>query len=250
MKLLKVLTLGVTTAIIASTATAKVESKLPIPVVVGAEVGTMGLGVNAGWIVNEHATLKGGFTGLKFSGDRDFEIQDGNKANANVDFKLANPYFGVQVRPMQNGLTVTSGLMAVKKTPLQVTATPKKDASVKVEIEDKDYTLATQESKLDLDLSVKKTAAPYLTVGYHSADNKKLGFFGEIGAVYVKGFEPKARLAGSLKAENGMTFDENSAEFKDLETKLNKELKKEYEDNAKSYDKFYPMIKVGVEYKF
>ncbi|MBS9778443.1 MAG: hypothetical protein KGV50_06735 [Gammaproteobacteria bacterium] len=251
MKGLKLITL----AVVATTATlvnAGVSESLK-PSSVSAEIGTLGYGAKLAWDVNEKTELQVGLNG----GDvTDMIPCDCVKEDSidDVKFKshsdLTNPYIGVQVRPMNNALTVGAGVMHV--------ANDRAHAISKRTVVEKDFVAGdannryTAESGAQIDAKVrfKNKLAPYVTVGVHPKSKKPISVFGEVGAAYVGGIKTDVTVKGKF-AQNGQEFtSQDSDKVAQIESDLRQEFKERVNRKLDNNNDFYPIVKVGVTARF
>ncbi len=251
MKGLKLITLAVV-ATTATLANAGVSDTVK-PSSVSAEIGTLGYGAKLAWDVNDKTELQVGING----GD----VADMVPCNCvkedsigGVKFKshsdLTNPYVGVQVRPMNNALTVSAGVMHV--------ANDRAHAISKRTVAEKDFVAgdannrytAKSGAQIEAKVKSKNTLAPYLTVGVHPKNNKPISVFGEVGAAYFGGIKTDVTVKGKF-AKNGQEFtSKDSDKVAQLENDLRQEFKERVNNKIRGKDKLYPIVKVGVTARF
>ncbi len=254
MKSLKLITLAVvaTTASFANANT----SDFVKPASVSAEIGTLGYGAKVAWDVNDKTELHLGVNGGDVVGmipcdcEKERSIDD---VKFDIDSRFSNPYVGVQVRPMNNALTVGAGVMHVGSDKLNFVSTAtSKDRTFTVGDENKTYTVKG-DAKVEGEVRFTNKLAPYLTVGVHPKKDKKVSMFGEVGAVYVGGVKTDVTTKGDFTVD-GKPVDTNdptfAKEIAQLEGDINQELKERIDHNIDGKDKFYPIVKVGATVRF
>ncbi len=256
MKLFKLSTFAIITAI-ATTANAGVvdNAKEGVkdvfnPAAVGIEVGSLGYGANIAWGVNEYAEVQAGWVGgdlTDLANKSDFDIDDVD-FSAETDF--SNPYVGVQLRPMKNWLTVGTGVMYMGNSSINAVATPEKDVSFTYNGES--FKAATDNAKIDAEVTFKNTMAPYLTLGFRPNINNRFGLFGEIGAAYTGGTSTSVEAnADGFTYKNPVTGNwEAGTLTADQLQKLEDDARKEIEDEIDGNDNWYPIVKVGATVRF
>ncbi len=242
MKMLKVATLAVSVAMVAN-ANAGVMGDALNPAAIGVEVGSLGYGANVAWAVNDSTELQVGWTGAKDGSlETDFDVDE---LTFTADAELSAPYVGVQLRPMQNWLTVGAGVMHMGNNSINAVATPK--IGTTVTFEGSDYEVTSNDAKVDAKIEFKNTMAPYLSLGFRPNINNRFGLFGEIGAAYVGGTNVDVQADGSFTL-NGAPVDKQASA--DKFTKLENNARQEIEDKIDGKDKWYPIIKVGATIRF
>ncbi len=255
MKSLKLIIL----AVVATTTFANASVSDAKPVSVSAEVGTLGYGANVAWDVNDKAKLQVGINGGDVVGMIPCDCVKKRRINDvrfDLDSSFSNPYVGVQIRPMDNALTVGAGVIHVGSDKLNFVSTETtRDRKVVAGKDNKTY-IVKGGAKVEGDVKFKNKLAPYLTVGVHPNQNKKVSVFGEVGAVYVGGVKTNITTKGKFMV-NGSEVDTKDIEDQavankvaQLENDINEELKERVDNNIRSKDKFYPVVKVGVTTRF
>ncbi len=253
MKSLKLITL----AVVATTATfANASFSDAKPASVSAEVGTLGYGANVAWDVNDKTKLQVGINGGDVVGMVPCNCEKERRIGG-VKFDLSSgfrtPYVGVQVRPMNNALTVGAGVMHLGSNKLDFVSTAtNKERSFTVGKDNKRYTVKGG-AVVKGDVKFKNKLAPYLTVGVHPNQNKKVSMFGEVGAVYVGGIKTDVTTKGKFLVDNAEVDTKDPAvanKIAQLENDINEELKERVDNNVRGKDRFYPVVKVGVTARF
>ncbi len=220
------------------------------PAAISAEIGTMGYGANIAWGVNESTELQAGWSGMNFDDKTELNANDSwinyEKAlgdgyeNFKGDFAyeadFSNPYLGVQMRPMNNWLTVGAGVM-VPDNQFKAKLTPKAGGSSEVSINGETYKVPVGTS-LDMSIENKNKLAPYATLGLRPNINNKWGAFVEAGAAYM------GKIESDVKVVNGIVSTPTQL---NANKKFIEEAKKELNDNDSIW---YPIVKAGVTYRF
>ncbi len=216
---------------------------------VGAEAGTLGVGANLDWKISDKLSLRSGWTGGSI-GLKDIEI---DSLDFDVTAKFNSPYIGMQVRPWENWFTVNTGLTYIGSNKINARVSPTNNTRFIVDGEE--YVVQT-DGRIDVDVKFNNKVAPYLTLGTQSNVSKNLSLFAEIGAGYTDGYKKAINLEGSyIKSEvidsgnNNPNNELTDEEFDELQTELANEIEDKIEERTKS-SKFYPIIKVGIVYRF
>ncbi len=257
MKSLKLMTLAVI-AMTASFANAGMNMSDVKPASVSAEVGSLGYGARLAWDVNNKTELQVGFNGGDVTDMIPCKCDDKTRRIDDVKFDIhshfKNPYVGVQVRPMDNALTVGAGVMHLGNDKLHfVSRTKSTDRQVIVGKDNKTYTVKGG-AKVEGTVKFKNKLAPYLTVGVHPKSNKPVSMFAEVGAVYVGGLKTDVTTKGKFATADGSEIKTNDPVYADkvaqMEDDINQELKERVDNNINGKDKVYPIMKVGVTARF
>ncbi len=256
MKSLKLITL-VVVATTATFANANVGNAVK-PSSVSAEVGSLGYGAKVAWDVNDKTELQVGINGGDVVAMIPCSCDDKTRKIDNVKFDIhsnfKNPYVGVQVRPMNNALTVGAGVMHIGNDKLDFVSTKTiKDRTFTVGKDDKTYTVKGG-AKVEGKVKFKNKLAPYLTVGVHPKKNKPVSMFAEVGAVYVGGLKTDVTTKGKFATADGSEIKTNDPMYANkiaqMENDINQELKERVDNNINGKDKVYPIVKVGVTARF
>ncbi len=217
---------------------------------VGAEIGTLGAGAHLDWQASDKVSVKTGYT------TGNVELEDaiekyGLDFDVNAEFKT--PYVSVQYRPMNNWFTVNGGVAYIGNNDFSAVSTPKNQT--KFTVDGKDYALKT-DAKIDVDVNFKNKMVPYFTVGANKEVNKKLGLFAELGAGYTGGYTKNINLDKSYvnsEVIEGKDYDASQeltdAEYEELTSKMEKDIADKLAGKVK-ITKAYPIVKVGMTYKF
>lgn len=191
----------------------------------GVNVSTLGFGAELGYKVNTAFILRGTFNYMTYS--RKF-----NGANFDTSAKLRLMTLGLMAdwHVMENGFRLTGGLL-YNGNRLNLDAKAKGNFT----INGRAYTAAqieTASGHIDF-----RKASPYVGVGYDSSySNPGLGFVFEVGALF------QGKLRGKVEKISGLLATQSQA-INDAKDEIVKELNK-------SWLKVYPVIKLGVTYRF
>ncbi len=189
---------------------------------VGVKGGTLGLGGDVTAKVLPALNVRAGYSMLDFD-SREREFDD-------VEYKTNIDLSGISLladwHVFEGPFRISSGLYYMNNS-LQMKARPKED----VEIGDTEYTPAqagTIKGSIDID-----GLAPYIGIGWGNPfkNNSRLGFTCDFGMAFTK--KPDASLTSS-----GTVSSEDLA----IE-------RRKMEDDLDSY-KFYPVISLGLYYRF
>jgi hypothetical protein len=201
---------------------------------VAPQVGTLGIGLNLGYQVNDHLKFRANVNYLPFS--RNQSIED-------ISYKidLRNVYAGglVDAHVFANNFRVTGGLYYVD---MSLKAKGKLNAAKTYKIGDHEYSgldLGTWKGTVDW-----KKLAPYIGIGYGSGagSDSGLSFSGDLGIMYIG--KPKVRLnpaASAYEAASNYGYD------------LHDDVRREENNVKKSISdtiKIWPVISLGVCYRF
>ncbi len=220
--------------------TKTVAKTIANPGAVSLELGSLGYGVSFAWSANEKTEVVAGWTGGNINYDVDLAANDsiinykkflGNsyndfKGNLNVDADMSNPYVGVRMRPWSNNFTVNTGVVFQDNT-LTATLLSTEDTTMKFGSNTRP---APAGSTVKI-IAENDTLAPYLSVGYSPNTNKKIGFFGELGAIYTGEWDIRSEVSSSVP-----NADEVATEVREKAQKKSPE--------------WYPIVKVGATYRF
>lgn len=218
------------------------------PGAVSLELGTLGYGANVAWGVNDSTELQAGWAGMDLSvsadiGDNDSIINwDKVLGDEYQDFtgevkfkaKTSNPYLGVQMRPMNNWLTVGAGVIVPDhKFSASLTANAPAGTTNKITVDGVDYQLSPS-ATVSIHAENHNKLAPYATLGFRPNINNRFGLFAEVGAAYVGKYDVTVDAPDTLTDASGTK-------------KLKDELQKEVSDSSLSW---YPIAKAGMTYRF
>ncbi len=163
-----------------------------------------------------------------------------------MDFN--SPYLGVQLRPMDNALTLNTGVMYMGNSSVKAVANPELQQSFVVNNDR--YTTTSKDAQLDAEFKFKNKLTPYATIGLQSDNTKPYGLFAELGAVYTGGIKTDVKATGTFTDENGNKVEKNTPEFAQFEEKTRQEIKDKIDREIKGDDKFYPIVKIGATARF
>ena len=191
-----------------------------------ARAGTLGLGIDASYKVNDSLALRGGPNVLKF--DRS-ETIDGVEYEAEVDFLNVGAL--VDWHPFKSGFRITGGAF-FGGNDLSLNATPANN----VTIGDTSFTPA-QVGTIDGEVEWN-AVTPYVGIGYSNAfySKRKWRFSVDLGAKYNGEADVSYRTNGSLAGTPG------------FEAEVQREIEN-IEDDLDDFQ-FYPVLMVGVSYRF
>ncbi len=217
---------------------------------VSMEASSLGFGANASWQLNEKTALQTGWVGgdaLKFI-DNNYKTNNPDDVVFTLKTDFNNPYLGVQLRPMDNALTVNTGVIYMGNSSVKAVANPEKHQSFVVD--NYKYTTISDDAQLDANFKFRNKLAPYATIGVQSDNTKPYGVFAELGAVYTGGIKTDLQATGTFIDKNGNQVVKNTTEFTQFEEKTRQEIKDKIDREIKGDGKFYPIIKVGATARF
>jgi len=201
---------------------------------VGPQIGTLGVGVNAGWQYSDYLKFRGNTNYLPYS--RSGEIEG-------VNYKVNLDYFTIgalaDVHPFAGNFRLSGGLYYADLSVKGKAGLGQKS----ITIGDTTYQpgeLGDGEFKGSVEW---KTLAPYAGLGYGSGSGNEpgLGFSFDLGALYIG--KAKVKLEAPASA-----YTEAAKHNYNLQADIDKE-----KDEVKSYtDKlqFWPVLSLGVIYRF
>lgn len=203
--------------------------------------GTAGLGVEATYGLTQDINLRGTLRGFNYS----YDFTEDN-IRYDGDLKLRNGGVTVDWFPFGGSFRLSAGAM-YNGNEVKATAKPE-TLPAKYEIGNATYEI-DGEVKADIDW---RKFAPYLGIGWGNAvaKNSNWSFSFDLGVMFTG--EPNSDLTatGRYSTDNGNTYtdinlnDPNNPFTQDIEREkanLNDEIKDA---------KFYPVIQLGVHYKF
>lgn len=198
---------------------------------VSADIGTTGLGLRLSVPLQQNLNARIGFNYLHYS-------YSGNTSDVDYDFKLKLQTLEALLdwHPMASHFRVSAGLVYNGN---QVDAVGKSNSTGTYTLNGNTYN-ASNAGRIDGEVDFRK-AAPYLGIGWGNAltNDKGWGFTSDLGVLFQG--SPNTSLTNS-----GCTF--SSAQCAQLATDVAAENVK-LRDEADSF-KFYPVVRVGVSYKF
>ena len=206
------------------------------PFTVGAEVATPGVGGSASWRFSDHFGARAGFN--YWSDSQNGNEIEGNKYN--TDLRLMSEPIAVDIYPWkQSSFRITVGIM-LNQNELTGTGVPTQgfqNAPAFFIINDQPY-VAGSGGIGDLNLKAEQQpVSPYISIGYsyYFDKAKHWSLSGEIGVAYTG--SPDVALSTSSGAESTDPI---------LQGDLNVEAQ-QIKDNAW---KFYPILRIGVNFSF
>ncbi|PLX51172.1 MAG: hypothetical protein C0613_00780 [Desulfobulbaceae bacterium] len=198
-------------------------------VAVGAHVSTLGAGVEVTTpIVPSHLNVRGGVHWAEYGIDAESDGVD-----YDADLELFSGLIAADWHPFQGRFRITGGVLLNDN---KVTGRGEPNPGATYTINDTVYA-ATNVGRLDAEISYN-TAAPYLGIGWGNPVGRDSNWtmFADIGVAFLGSPDVDLEVSGPLAT--------NAAFRADLEQE-----KKDLEDDLDSYT-YYPVIKVGVTYKF
>lgn len=202
---------------------------------VAPQIGTLGFGLNAGWQYSDY---------LKFRANTNYLPYSRNDTISDVSYKAELDYFTIgalaDVHPFAGGFRLSGGLYYVDLT---LKAKAKLADEKKYTIGDHEYSgkdLGTWKGTVEW-----KTLAPYAGLGYGTGSGNEpgFGFSFDLGALYIG----KARV--NFEAPDS-AYQTAAANKYDLQADIDKE-ENEVKDDIYKYTKgFWPVISLGVIYRF
>ncbi|MCC6823401.1 MAG: hypothetical protein IT579_21935 [Verrucomicrobia subdivision 3 bacterium] len=200
------------------------------PFTAGAEAGTPGFGGSASWRFADHFGVRGGFNYFGYS-------KNGNEIdgiNYNTDLRLMSEPLGVDIYPWaKSSFRITVGIMLNQN---ELTGVVPQDPVFGNTFIDINGTAYDSASIGDLNLKVKQQPiSPYISIGasYYFDKAKHWSLSGELGVAYTG--NPEVTLT---------TGNPGSVPQQDLNAEAT-----QIEDTASKY-KFYPILRIGVNYSF
>ena len=195
---------------------------------IGAEAGTVGFGPVVVLTASKHFTANIGYTWLNY--DYDFSDKNG-------DYKAKLKFSNVQAianwHPFAGSFHVSAGVFLTDNK-VDSTALPKANATY--QIGDVTYTGA-QVGTVSGTTELSKGAAPFVGLGWSKAPGKSgFGFFVDMGVILSN--TPQTKLTATGPVASDPTFKANLSKE---EQNINDEL-----DSLK----YYPIIQIGLMYRF
>jgi hypothetical protein len=196
---------------------------------VGLQIGTTGYGADLGYQINDRLGARVGYSAFNYSHSvHDTDVDYDGKLKLSSFRALADLELGY-------GFRVTGGL-AFNNNRVDIDGRPSGTS----------YTLngttyqASDVGSLKGRIKLGNGAAPYLGLGYGMIGKKGLGFYADIGAMYMG--KPKT----TLDVTCGSAL--SAAQCSQLRTDAEAERQK-VEDKASDY-KWYPVLSAGISYAF
>jgi hypothetical protein len=193
----------------------------------GVKASTVGVGAEAAWKINDYFVVRGGPNWIGFDTDRKIDDID-----YDFDLEFVNGSAFVDVHPFGNGFRISGGAFIGDNT---VDLKAKPDGPV--EIGDITYSpaaIGTLKGKVDLN-----TFAPYAGFGWVSGHKKKSGFQFYVDLGMKFGGDPDVKL----KSVDGLLSSDPTL-LQEIQDEAD-----EIEDDLKLLG-FYPVIQLGVTYRF
>ncbi len=201
-----------------------------LDVAVGAKVSTLGVGVDITTSLTETLNFRAGIQSFKYGIDAE---SDGVEYDADL-----NLFSGLMVADWHlfgGGFKIIGGLL-VHDNNVSGTGQATSDTTATFTINDIVYS-AADVGDLEADISYN-SVAPYLGVGWGNPVSKGSNwtFFCDIGVAFMGAADVNVKASGAIASDE--TF------MADLE-----EERRQLEDDLSSYE-FYPVVTLGVSYKF
>ena len=221
----------------------------------GMDIGTLGLGLNGGYKVNDMFKVRlngnffpnGGLFGVAGRMAAD-EISD----DADADISAHQYSIGLlgDVHPFSGSFRVTGGIYYLRHD-LSAKLTPKPDTTI--DIGDMTYN-ADEIGYVDAEIKWNKIA-PYLGVGWDTGgiNQRGLSFSSSLGILYSKPtLDITAQPNPNLKDSYPGTPAQKEAAYAEFEAELQREIDKETSDvdDYLKWMRYYPVITVGLTYRF
>lgn len=203
---------------------------------VTAKIGTLGAGLDLTYKINPKLNTRLNLN--KASADYD-EVDDGVAYKGDLDLFTVGAL--LDFHPLQNGFRLTGGLFK-NNNKISATATNPTDAEIG------DITYDITDGALNSSVSFK-SVAPYLGLGWGNAVKGPGKWHFSLDAGVLFQGQPKGKLTGtgnaSIVGSNEVFAIENNEDFQAELTREENNLNAELEDF-----KAYPVISLGVSYKF
>ncbi len=203
------------------------------PFTIGAEAGTPGFGGSASWRFADHFGARAGFSYFGYS-QTDVEI-DGITYN-DTDLRLMSEPIGLDIYPWQkSSFRITVGIMLNQNEYTGVAARDPIANRTFIEIGSSGNSYDSSAIG-DLNLTVEQqVVSPYLSIGYSYYFDKARhwSLSGELGVAYTG--DPDVTLTTGVPG---------SVPQPDLDSEAS-----QIEDTFSKY-KFYPILRIGVNYSF
>ncbi|WP_245844771.1 hypothetical protein [Noviherbaspirillum humi] len=198
-----------------------------------AELGTTGLGAHLSVPLQENLNARFGVNALNYS-------FDGSTSNVNYDFKLKLQTFDalLDFHPMAGAFRISAGLVYNNN---KIDAVGRPNASGSFTLNGTTYT-AAQVGTLNGNVDFRKMS-PYLGIGWGNAaaKDKGWGFTSDLGVLFQG--SPTAHLSSNC---NAATFGQASCDA--LASSVRAE-EASLNDKLRNF-RFYPVVRVGVSYRF
>jgi hypothetical protein len=200
-------------------------------VAVGAKVSTLGVGIDFTTPLTEKLNLRAGIQGFEYRVDVESDGVDYDDA----DLELFSGLMVADWYPFGGVFRITGGVL-INDNKVSGTGKPAPGIVPTFTVNDNVYN-ANNNDKLDAEISYN-AVAPYFGIGWGNPVRKESNwfFFCDIGVVFMG--SPDVAVSASGPLANNAVF------IADLE-----EERKDLEDDLDSY-KYYPVISLGLNYKF
>ena len=203
------------------------------PFTFGAEAGTPGFGGSANWRFSDHFGARAGLSYFSYA-ETGVEIEG---IKYNTDLRLMSEPLGVDIYPWKkSSFRITVGIL-LNQNELTGTGVPDQDGFLPINGTGYDVSI---NGIGDLNMKVKQLpVSPYISVGasYYFDKAKHWSLSGELGVAYTG--SPDVALSTSSGSES---------QDPELQGNLNVEAQ-QIESWAGKY-KFFPILRIGVNYSF
>jgi hypothetical protein len=199
------------------------------PFTIGGEIGTTGIGGAARWRFSNHFGVRVGGDYLEYSGNKTYSGVD-----YSGDLRLLSAPITLDYFPWKNRSFYISLGMAINENRLTGTATPGPGQTI--QIGNGTYTGA-QIGTLDLKIQPMEVS-PYLTIGgnFYFDKGHHVSIGTELGVMY--GGNPDVTLSATGPINSAPGFQQNLSIYK------------QQIQNDANYAKFWPVIKLSLNYSF
>lgn len=218
-------------------------SKGDFPVGVGFKVSSLGIGGDVAFPISRRTNLRAGFNAFSYSGDFD---KDGVVYTG--DLKLVSVQGYWDFFPFGGAFHVSPGLMLYNGTDLLANA--QVPASKSFDLGDGTYISSSSDPIRGTAKAGLNKVAPMFLVGWGNLvprTSKRVSFTIEGGFAYIGEPDVKLNFVGSACDTNGTDCSSVIAD-PSFQTNLRREQNK-IKDDAAAF-RFYPVLSVGVGYRF
>lgn len=210
---------------------------------VGVKVSTLGAGAEAAVRITHRTNLRAGFNAMEYS--RNF-TKDGIPYSGQLDFKSFEAHY--DIFPLAGGFHISPGVLVYTADPITGTATVA--GGQNFSLGGVDYVSDPQDPVNGKGKITFNRAAPTVTVGFGNLISRKEGHHFsvpfEVGAAFQGA--PKASLSLTGSACDPTLLFCQSVSNPTIQSNVVAEQNKV--NNSMSFFKVYPIISVGIGYKF
>jgi hypothetical protein len=207
------------------------------PLSVGVDAGTLGLGASVSWRFSDHFGIRGGINFLKIESEAEDAADIDIEGEFDAELRLLGTPVGVDFFPWRDrSFRMTLGVL-INKNRVKVSADPDLPGETTVYINDNPYD-AFNEQGVNIEVD-QQTLAPYFSIGgnFYFDQAKRWSLAGELGVAYTGSPEAAITVGNPVTTASPGFQADRAAEESELENKM--------EDY-----KFYPIIKLGVNFSF